>query len=293
MVLLKPPAAVPVLPGNPEIRDQLQPTGHIMQYIQLGDHQVSRYILGSNPFSGFSHQSVERDNEMRHFYTVDRIKQTIRQAEDLGVNALIARTDHHVLRMLMEYRDEGGTIQWLAQTCPEIGNSRTCVLRAAGGGAKGVHIHGGVMDHHLAQGHMDDVLPMLDLIHEHGMLAGIAGHTPGVFTWAEEHGLPVDYYMCCYYNPTNRGVNPNHIHGAEEVFSDSDREAMVATIGTLSKPVIHYKIMAAGRNDPAAAFAYAAKHMRPTDAVCVGVYLGDDDNILKHGVGLLNTALSE
>ncbi len=57
-----------------------------------------------------------------------------------------------------------------------------------------------------------------------------------------------------------------------ERFDPGDREKMTALIRNLSRPVIHYKIMAAGRNDPREAFAYAARAMRPTDAVCVGVY---------------------
>ena len=36
----------------------------------------------------------------------------------------------HVMRMLLEYRDEGGRLQWLAQTCPGVGLARMCVRRA-------------------------------------------------------------------------------------------------------------------------------------------------------------------
>ena len=107
-----------------------------MQYIQLKHLIVSRFILGSNPFSGFSHQSPETDQDMRHFFTADRIKETLRQAESLGVNTLIARTDFHVMRVLMEYRDEGGGMQWFAQTCPEVGSHEVCILRAENYGAK-------------------------------------------------------------------------------------------------------------------------------------------------------------
>ncbi len=48
----------------------------------------------------------------------------------------------------------------------------------------------------------------IDCIRRKGMLAGIAGHTPEVFEWAEAH-LDVDYYMCCYYNPTPRTDDPS------------------------------------------------------------------------------------
>jgi hypothetical protein len=261
-----------------------------MQYVTIGDVNVSRFILGSNPFSGFSHQGTDRDQQMRHFFTVARIKQTIHEAESLGVNTIVARSDHHVLRMLMEYWDEGGAAQWFAQTCPELGTPDVSIVRAANNNAKACHIHGGVMDFLLAQHRLDEVPPLIDMIRQKGMLAGIAGHNPQVFEWAEDH-LDVDYYMCCYYNAAHRDQRPEHVSGMEEWFLNEDRDIMATLIQRLSRPVVHYKIMAAGRNDPAEAFAYAARHMRPNDAVCVGVYPKDAPGMLQQDVRLLEESL--
>ena len=103
------------------------------------------------------------------------------------------------------------------------------------------------------------------------MAAGVAGHNPAVHDWANEN-LDLDFHMCSYYNPTPRDQNAEHVHGAREVFADGDRAAMVDVIATLRAPAIHYKIFAAGRKDPRDAFAFVAKHLRPQDAVCIGVY---------------------
>ncbi len=66
---------------------------------------------------------------------------------------------------------------------------------------------------------------------------------------------------------------------------------MTGLIQQLSRPVIHYKILAAGRNDPAAAFAFAAAKMRANDAVCVGIYQKDRPGILREDVQLLEASL--
>jgi hypothetical protein len=261
-----------------------------MQYARIKDLQVSKFILGSNPFSGFSHQSEDRDWEMRHYFSGGNIKKVLFEAEGLGVNTLIARTDYHVMRMLMEYRDEGGKLQWFAQTCPEVGSHEACILRAANFGAKAVHIHGGVMDNLFAQGKLDEIPPALDLIRQNGMLAGIAAHNHRVIEWAEKH-LDVDYYLCCYYNPTPRDENAAHIPGAPEQYLERDRAAMTDLIQSLSRPVVHYKIMAAGRNNPRDAFAFAASKMRADDAVCVGIYPKDRPEILAEDVRLLEESL--
>ncbi|UCH35403.1 MAG: hypothetical protein JSV65_03370 [Armatimonadota bacterium] len=228
---------------------------------------------------------------MTRYFTCERIKATCREAERLGITTHIGRADHHIMRVLLEYWNEGGTIQWIAQTCPELGTIERGVNNAIRGGAKACFVHGGVMDNLLARGQLDEARDAIKMIHDAGMPAGVAGHTPGVFTWAEEHADP-DFYMCCYYNPSNRARHAEHRPGEDERFSPRDRDAMTDLIQQLSRPVIHYKIMACGRNDPAEAFAYAARKMRPQDAVCVGIYAEDDPDQLANDVALFEQAVA-
>jgi len=260
-----------------------------METIAFVRLKTSRFILGSNPFSGFSHQGVERDNLMRHYFKTEVIKATLRAAESQGITTVLARTDHHVMRFLMEYWDEGGRMQWFAQTCPEVGSHEACIERAAQGGAVACHIHGGVMDSLLASKRLSEVQPAVNLIRSKGMLAGIAGHDPRVFDWAEQN-LDVDYYMCSYYNPISRPASGEHVSGSEEVYRDENRRAMIARIRTLSRPVIHYKILAAGRNDPREAFRTAASAMRDSDAVCVGVFPKDNPRMIWEDLAIFEQA---
>lgn len=262
-----------------------------MKQVQLGSTSVSRLILGSNPFSGFSHQSPQTDREMMRYFTTERIKATLRQAEALGVNTLVARTDHHVLRFLLEYWDAGGQIQWFAQTCPEVGDHQTCIARAVSHGARACHIHGGVMDYLYFQGKLAEIPPVIQNIQDHGLLAGIAAHSPKVIEWAEDH-LDVDYYLCSYYNPIPRDQHPEHIAGLEERYLEEDRAQMLGLIPRLSRPVVHYKILAAGRNDPAQAFQVAAEAMRSNDMVCIGIYDQDNPDMLRQDVALFENALA-
>lgn len=250
---------------------------------------VSRLILGGNPFSGFSHQNPKRDREMRQYYTTARIKETMREAERLGINTFCGRADRHIVRTLREYWDEGGTIQWLAQTCPEYVSLTRSIDEAIKAGASAIYIHGGHMDNLLAQGSGDVAQAGIEQIHKAGLPAGLAGHTPAVFHWAEEH-VAADFYMCSYYNPTNRANNAEHVAGSTEYFGDDDRERMATAIATLRKPVIHYKIFAAGRNDPQAAFAYLARQLRPDDAACIGVFTKDDPHMLAKDLALFEQA---
>jgi hypothetical protein len=262
-----------------------------MRTVALGKVETSRFTVGSNPFSGFSHQSREVDTKMRSYFTAEHIKQVLYDAEQLGITAMLGRTDLHIIRLLLEYWDEGGKLIWLSQTCPGVAPQETCIAYARDSGAKACHLHGGHMDWLFAQGRIDEVPPLVDLIHESGMAAGIAAHDPRVIRWAEETKLPVDYYMCSYYNSMRRDEHPEHRAGSDEWFHAEDRDTMTQLIGALSKPAIHYKVLAAGRNDPAEAFRYVARHLREQDACCVGIFPADRPEMLREDVGFLSDAL--
>ncbi|NLE99651.1 MAG: hypothetical protein GX601_01595 [Anaerolineales bacterium] len=262
-----------------------------MDTVNIGELSVSRLIIGGNPFSGFSHQGSARDMEMRHYYTTERIKQTLSEAQALGINTHISRADHHVMRVLLEFWDEGGALQWFAQTCPEIGTPERGIQNAINGGASACYIHGGYMDFLYAQNRLDEVPPCIDMIRAAGMPAGIAGHNPHVFEWAERT-LDLDFYMCSYYNSAHRDERAEHVSGTPEWFQPEDRDEMVSVIRDLSRPVIHYKVLAAGRTPPAEAFAFVAQHLRPQDAVCVGVFTKDRPGMLAEDIRLLTEALA-
>ncbi len=263
-----------------------------MEKVKIANLAVSKLILGGNPFSGFSHQTPEKDQEMRRYYTSARIKATLRQAEALGVNTFIGRTDHHIQRVLLEYWDEGGTIRWVAQTCTEYQSIQRSIAEAVEAGAGACYIHGGQMDHLFANRKLDTVTDAIAQIRDAGLVAGVAAHNPQVHEWVGEH-LELDFYMCSYYDPSPRDDLAEQRAGIKECFRDADRAKMVAVIQHLPAPAIHYKVLAAGRHDPDAAFAFVARHLRPQDAVCVGIYPKNKSTMLEENVTLLEQHLGE
>jgi len=293
-VTVQPGIAIPIREGSSLAWLRASNRGDVQEMaiakIKLGDLQVSRLILGGNPISGFSHQDGQLDHEMQHYFTAERCKALYRQAELLGVTTHIARADAHIIRLLIEHWEEGGRIEWVAQTAPELGTPERGAEMAISNRAKAVFIHGGQVDHLYCHGRIEEVRPALRMIREAGLPCGIAGHMAQVFTYAEEH-LDCDFYMCSYYNPLPRDETPEHIT-QEEYFGPEDREQMTRLIQRLSRPAIHYKIMAGGRNDPREAFTFAARAMRPTDAICVGIYPKRNPNELAEDVQYLSEALA-
>ena len=59
--------------------------------IKIGNADVTRLIVGGNPFSGFSHWSRELDWEMRDYFTAAKIKEVLFNCQANGINTMLLR----------------------------------------------------------------------------------------------------------------------------------------------------------------------------------------------------------
>lgn len=262
-----------------------------MRNAKIGKAIVSTLCLGANPFSGFSHQGPARDTEMKQFYTADRVKESLRQAEAAGINTVFARTDEHICRIIAEYWKAGGRIQWFAQVREESVDReawRTWLKTAADIGATGGYIHGGLTDYWFAQKMYDRFHDAAKIFRETGLVFGYAGHNPLIHDWVRDN-IECDFQMCCHYNPTDRSASPHHI-GVGEKWNDSDRQRMLQTIATIqqiNRPIVHYKVFAGGNKPILPAFELLQKVMRPNDVICAGMFTKDNPNMIQENVKLV------
>jgi hypothetical protein len=254
---------------------------------------VSRMLVGGNPFSSIGHRDAALDRAMRDYYTTGRIKDVLFQCEALGINAAVLRADNHIMRLLHEYWNEGGHIQWFAQTAPERASLLDNIRQAAGAGASACYIHGGVADGLQERGELKGLGEAMALIRERGMVPGIAGHQPKTHLDAAEADLDIAFHMVCFYNLTGRQGKIDVADEAAERYRPEDRERAARLLGALSRPCIAYKILAAGRNDPAEAIPYAVQHLKPTDAVAIGVYPKDRPGEIAEDVALFCEAIED
>ena len=254
--------------------------------IKIGYLDVSRLIVGGNPFSGFSHQNPERDQEMLDYYTVERVKQTLFECEAAGINSCILRVDAHIWRMLREFRNDGGALQWLAQTGGLHPTEEGNIDRSVANGAVAHFLHGNVTETFYKQGNIERIFALVDHIHSRGIPAGVAAHAPEVHWELHQRGLPVDFHVVCFYDCGS-------VHaGKGEKFDPGDPAKAVEVIQKIDKPCIGYKIMGAGRRDPREAFEYAFANVKPTDAVCVGMYTGDNPNTAEDNAKMVRDILT-
>jgi hypothetical protein len=250
--------------------------------IRLGALEVSRLVAGSNPISGFSHASAERSQQMVEYFTVDCIKAHLHACETSGINALVARADRFLMRVLAEYWREGGRLRWIAQTAPEMRDPLANIRQAKQAGASAIFVHGGDVDQLFADGKAEDIRTRLELIRSLGLPAGVAAHEPQNHLDMQEMGFPMDFHLVCMYNLT--GYRGRATVEPEEDFSFAHRAIALAALPKLEKPCIAYKVLGAGRLTPEEGLADVSKALRPTDGVLIGMYPPDHPDIVGDNV---------
>ena len=256
--------------------------------------QVSRLVVGGNPFSGIGHHDDPAfDNELRNYYTAARIKETLFQCEELGINTAFMRADNHIMRLLREYWNEGGKIQWFAQHAPEHRNILDNIRSAKWAGATGIYIQGGLTDTLQEAGKLADLREALALLRQLGVTSGVAGHHPQTHLDAQALGLDHDFHMVCFYDLTGRRGKIDAPDPEGDKYLPEDRHRAADLLRELRKPCVAYKIMAAGRNDPREAIPYAVRHLKPTDIVCLGFFPKDRPSEIRDDVQLFSEALEK
>ncbi len=248
--------------------------------IRLGDADVTRLIIGGNPFSGNSHVSEDMSAEMENFFTTQEVKRTLFRCMECGINAMQLRADRHIMRIMREFRMEGGELHWVAQTAPELLSYEGMVRQAMAYNPVAIYHHGTMTDQLYKAGEYDEIRRRLEVLKKTGRAVGLGTHMPEVIAYAEEHGFGADFYMACVYNISREDRVSSAITGKAnngEIFDEEDVVKMYRMIRQVQKPCLAFKILGATRRcdtqeDVQAAFDQAFANIKPTDAVVVGMY---------------------
>ena len=262
------------------LREKQSGKKNVLPTVLFGEHRISRLIVGGNPVSGNSHVSRELDKEMLNYFSAAKIKKMLIQCEANGINTWQSRGDKHIRRLLHEYRNDGGTIQWIAQTASEFASFERNAKDIARMKPIGIYHHGSRTDKYWHNDKIDNIKDDLKVLRDLGVVVGVASHEWKCLTHIEEHDWDVDFYMACFYNPTKR------IAG-DEAYLSEDRQAMCRFIKQTDKQCIAFKILAAGRNtktseDLINAFRFAFANIKENDIVNVGMFPKYKDQVAEN-----------
>ena len=244
---------------------------------RIGKVQISRIICGGNLIGGYAHSRdlTYVSDLLKHYFTDEKIIETLQICEDNGINTIITGTGS--AELLKKYREErGGQIQWIAQCVAQTDDLTGDVKKAIDAGAVGAFLIGNIGDLWTRNERTDLVGKIVDFIKDNGIIAGVGGHNLGTPMACEKAGLNTDFYMKTHHSTKYWSTRqPDQEKDVIDNYSvdnywDKHPEETVEFMKTMEKPWIAYKVLAAGAIHPRDGFKFAFEN--GADFLCVGMF---------------------
>ena len=269
-----------------------------MNTVQFFGHQVSKLIVGDNPFNGHSYiVDKTTGEEMQQFYTAEKILETMFAIEKSGINTMLPLADPFIIRLIDEYQRAGGTMQFIFQPYMPMNQEVSMRQMMKLKNVIGIYHQGTTTDSLYETGKCDQIRNQIAQYRKMGIPVGLGTHRPDVIELSESEGWDVDFYVACLQNARrNREGQPSgFLTGKTKaglIFYPEDRPVMLSCLQKLSKPVIAYKIFAGGQmflnktEEEKRQLIKQAYHevftaLKPDDFAAIGVFQRDKDELTE------------
>jgi hypothetical protein len=259
--------------------------------VKLGKHEVTRLIIGSNTFNGYSYSLPSLDQHMREWSTPENVCKVLQQAEENGINTYQFSYHPRAMSDLKRHQAEGGKLQWILLGGGDMKDNLALIPDAAKLGPIGIVHHGGVTDQRFRDGQHAKVHEFLKRVRDTGVMVGLSSHRPQNVEYAEEHNWDIDFYMACFHQLSRPKAELKNMLGelpiGKTVFLEGDPARMCRVIQKTTKTCLAFKILGAGRSaeskeDLEKAFKFAFDNIKPYDAVIVGMYPRFKDEVREN-----------
>jgi hypothetical protein len=249
--------------------------------------EISRVVLGVNPFYGYAHYNNNFGNSMKEWYTADRVCAVMHQCCRFGINAFnyvhLGRGPEDWAR----FQSEGGQMHLIIQVTAQT-DAETLVKTLK---PLALQRQGEVVDDAWHSGQMATVKEWCKKVRDMGVLVGVGTHIPEVIAKIEDENWDVDFYSGCVYNRRRtpdewkRALNGEIMEMPGDIYMQSDPPRMYRVMRQTRKPCFAFKILAAGRipeRGVQQAFRTAFESIKPTDGIYVGMFPKFKDEVREN-----------
>jgi len=265
-----------------------QPQGPIqVPKMKFGGAEISRMVLGVNPFYGYAHYNNNFSVVMKEWYTQEKVCAIMHQCNRYGINAFNYVHMERAPLDLARFQAEGGKMHLIIQVSAGVESSMLVkTLKPLA-----LHRQGEVVDKAYQTGQMHTVKEWCKQARDLGVLVGVGTHKPEVIAQVEEEGWDVDFYAGCVYNRTRtseewkKALNGEIVEMPGEIYLQSDPPRMYRVMRQTRKPCFAFKILAAGRIPDRGvdqAFRTAFESIKPTDGIYVGMFPRVKDEVREN-----------
>ena len=157
-----------------------------MKYVNFFGHQTSKLIVGDNPMNGYSYIGHRiPGSEMVSFYTAEKFKETLFRMEELGYKTMLPLADPYVIRLLKEYRREGGKLQSIFQPFRAM-DQDVSIRQMMEVEPIGIYHQGTTTDDLFEAGQCEKILSLVEKYKTMGIPVGLGTHRPDVVEKSEK-----------------------------------------------------------------------------------------------------------
>ena len=238
----------------------------------VGGVSISRLIVGTNWFLGYSHTSAAKDRFIRDFMTRERVADILTVFLEAGVDACMGMPVPMLSGAIQDAQDRTGRRMHLILTPtfnikpggapdaePEAVYDRCKQL-----GATFCFPHSSLVDQLVDRYHrtIRQYGRYAALARERDMIPGLSTHLPESVIIADETGADVETYI--------------QIYNAIGFLMTVEADWCMRVIQNAKKPVMTIKPLAAGRLLPPVGFAFVWNTIRDQDMVTIGTCTPDE-----------------
>ncbi len=277
-----------------------------MPYGTIGDHKISRLILGSNTPGAHSRDLIYVSSLGKAYNTKARMLDTYELAESQDINTVLQGNAN----LIREYNIErGGNLRTIQPVGVTKDYDKEKIKNVLTGAMKNdiasmFYIWGDRGDYLARAKRMDIVGTAMDVAKELGITLGLGGHSLQVVIECEKIGVKPDFYVktfhhdnywsatpkenredFCWYDK-NGGSSYSGKTGDHDRFHDNiwclDAEKTIEVMNRVEVPWIAFKVLAAGAISPTSGFEFAFHN--GADFVAVGMpdfYIEQNVQVIK------------
>jgi hypothetical protein len=225
----------------------------------VGDASLSRLIIGTNWFLGYSHTSMAKDKFIKDYQTRDNIADILTVFLNSGVDTMMGLpvpilsdaidiTPHF---NITPGGDPAMEPERVFDECKAFG-ATICMPHQA--------VTDALLDRRASE--IRDIGIYTKMIRERGMIPGLSTHMPESVVIADETGVDVETYI--------------QLYNAAGFLLQVETDWVMRIIKNAKKPVMTIKPLAAGRILPPVWLAFVWNTIRPQDMVTIGTTTPDE-----------------
>jgi len=256
----------------------------------VGGVELSRMIVGTNWFLGYSHTSKAKDRFIKSYQTRENVADILTVFLESGINAVMGMPVPLLRDAIQDAQDRTGRRAYLIltphfnilpggpaemepervfDTCKELG-ATFCFPHQCVTDALVDRMHGVIRD-------LDRYTAM---IRERGMIPGLSTHMPESVVIADKTGADVETYI--------------QIYNAAGFLMQVEADWVMRIIQNAAKPVMTIKPLAAGKLLPVVGLAFVWSTLRDQDMVTIGTTTPDEAReVIDISLALLERRLPE